>query len=171
MGALLGLILALLPVHVAADAHAGVQQLHLRARGSMEGKTAEHTAEVLYLWESVGKITGPVEDQQLAATITDLPPILLETPETLTLQSGKPARLKVRVKRFDGGKTSLTIEPDPVLEGVKFDGNVLEPGSSQLELRVSAGGPVKATSFRLRTGAALSPPIELKSEPAEESSR
>ena len=161
----------LLPVHVAPDAHAGIQQLHLRARGAMEGKTAEHTAEVLYLWESVGKITGPVEDQQLAATITDLPPILLETPETLTLEPGKPARLKVRVKRFDGGKTPLTIEPDQVLEGVKFDGNVLEPGSSQLELRVSAGGTVKATSFKLRAGAAVSPPIELKSEPVEESSR
>ena len=112
-----------------------------------------------------------MEDQQLAATITDLPPILLETPETLTLEPGKPARLKVRVKRFDGGKTPLTIEPDQVLEGVKFDGNVLEPGSSQLELRVSAGGTVKATSFKLRAGAAVSPPIELKSEPVEESSR
>ena len=39
----------------------------------MDGKVVEHTAEILYLWESVGKVTGAVEEQILVATVTDLP--------------------------------------------------------------------------------------------------
>jgi hypothetical protein len=87
------------------------------------------------------------------------------------LSPGKIARLKVRVKRFDGGKTPLTLEPQPALEGVKFENNVLEPGASQTELRMSATRPLTVKSFRLRAGETVSPPIELKTEIAEESSR
>jgi hypothetical protein len=119
----------------------------------------------------VAKVSGPIEEQQLVATVTELPNVLLETPESLALSSGKVARLKVRVKRFDGGKTPLTIEPEPALEGVKFENNVLEPGSSQIEMRVSAATAPAVKSFRLRAGGAVSPPIELKMEAAEESSR
>jgi len=119
----------------------------------------------------VGKVSGPIEEQQLVATVTELPNVLLETPESLALSSGKVARLKVRVKRFDGGKTPLTIEPEPALEGVRFENNVLEPGSSQIEMRVSAATAPAVKSFHLRAGGAVSPPIELKMEAAEESSR
>jgi len=137
----------------------------------MDGKTVEHTAEILYLWESVGKITGPTEDQQVVSTVTTLPALLLDPPESLTLTPGKVARLKVRVQRFDGGKEALKVEPDPALDGVKFENNVIEPGSSQVELRLSAASPVTAKSFRLRAGEAVSPAIELKTETTEESSR
>jgi hypothetical protein len=160
-----------LPLRAAADAPAGSRVIRLRARGTMDGKTVEHGAEIQYLWESVGKVSGPVEEQQLVATVTELPNVLLETPESLALSSGKVARLKVRVKRFDGGKTPLTIEPEPALEGVRFENNVLETGSSQIELRVSAATAPAVKSFRLRAGGAVSPPIELKMEAAEESSR
>jgi hypothetical protein len=161
----------MLPLHVAADAPAGSRPIRLHARGTMDGKTVEHTAEILYLWESVGKITGAVEDQQLVATVTPLPGVVLDPPQTLTLTPGKVARLKVRVQRFDGGTTPLTLEPQSGLAGVKFENNVLAPGSSQIELRVNAAGPVAVKSFRLRAGDAVSPPIELKMESTEESSR
>src|SRR5579872_1925757 len=161
----------LLPLHVAPQAPPGTHLIRLHARGTMDGKTVEHGAEIQYLWESVGKITGPVEDQGLAATVTELPPILLEPPQKLTLTPGKVARLKVRVQRFDGGKTSLTLQPDPASAGVKFENNVLEPGSSQIEMRVTAEGPVSAKFLRLRAGSAVSPPIELSLETAEENSR
>jgi hypothetical protein len=160
-----------LSLHAAADASAGFRVIRLHARGTMDGKTVEHGAEIQYLWESVGKVSGPVEEQQLVATVTELPNVLLETPESLALASGKVARLKVRVKRFDGGKTPLTIEPEPALEGVKFENNVLEAGSSQIEMRVSAATAPAVKSFHLRAGGAVSPPIELKMEAAEESSR
>lgn len=161
----------LLPLHAAADAPAGFHAIRLHARGTMDGKTAEHTAQVLYLWESVGKITGPTEDQQVLATVTALPAVLLDSPESLSLAPGKVARMKVRVERFDGGKDPLKIEPDPALPGVKFDNTVIEPGTTQIEVRVSATGPVTAKDFRLHAGAVVSPRIELQVETTEESSR
>ena len=160
-----------LPLHAAVDAPAGPRAIQLHARGTMEGKTVEHSAKIVYRWESVGKITGSIEEQALIATVTDLPGILVETPESLALTPGKIARMKVRVQRFDGANGPLTLVPQPALEGVKIENNVLEPGASQVELRLSAASPLSVKSFRLRAGEALSPPIELKSEAAEEGSR
>ncbi len=161
----------LLPLDAASDAPAGFRPIRLHARGTMDGKTVEHTAEILYLWESVGKITGPTEDQQVISTVTALPPVLLDPPESVSLTPGKVARMKVRVQRFDGGKNALKLEPDPALPGVKFDNNVIEPGTSQIEIRVSAAGPVTATAFRLRAGVVESPKIQLHVENTEESAR
>ena len=134
----------------------------------MDGKTIDHNAEVFYRWESVGKITGPTDEQKLLVTITDLPPVVLEPPETLSLSPGKPGRLRVLVTRFDGGKTPLPIAPDPELPGVRFERNVLEPGATQIELRVTAAGKVSSRPFRLRAGESFSPPIQLKSGAAKD---
>ena len=150
------------PFHIAPDARPGVYPIHLRARGILDGKTIEHNAKVFYRWESVGKITGPTDEQKLLVTITDLPRVVLEPPETLSLSPAKPGRLRVLVTRFDGGKTPLTITPDPELPGVQFERNVLEPGATQIELRVTASGPVPSAVFRLRAGESVSPPIQLK---------
>jgi hypothetical protein len=161
----------MLPFHASAAAAEGPRAIRLRARAAMNGKTVEHGAEILYLWESVGKITGPIEDQQVIATVTALPSVLLDTPESVELIPGKTARLKVRVQRFDGGASPLTLQPQPALEGIRFENNVLEPGSTQLELRITASGPVAAKSFRLRSGDAISPPIGLKVGHEEEDSQ
>jgi len=150
------------PFHIAADAPPGVYQIQLRARGTTDGKAIEHDAAVFYRWESVGKITGPTDAQKLLVTITDLPPVVLDPPETLALLPGKPGRLRVLVTRFDGGKTPLTIEPEPAVPGVTFENNVLEPGGTQIDLRVTASGKVTSGGFRLRAGSSLSPPIQLK---------
>jgi hypothetical protein len=97
--------------------------------------------------------------------------VLIEPPESLALTLGKTARLKVRVERFGNVEGPLTITPEPALEGVKFEQNVLQPGASQLDLRIIASTEVKLKSFRLRAGDAFSPPIELKMEEPEESPR
>ena len=120
------------PIKVAADAPLGPCTLHLRARGVLGGRTVEHGAEIQYKWDTVGKVSGPIEDQQLVATVAELPPVLLEPPGTLTLAAGKPVRFRVLVTRFDGGQTPLTVEPDTPLDGVKFENNVLAPGASQI---------------------------------------
>ena len=161
----------MIPLHATDEAQSEAHPIRLHAHGTMDGKTVDHTAEVLYLWESVGKVTGPTEDQQVISTVMTLPAVIIEPPEEVSLSPGKVARMKVRVQRFDGGKEALKIEPDPVLPGVKFENNIVEPGSSQVELRVSAASPVAAKSFRLRAGDAVSPAIELKVENTEESSR
>jgi len=156
------------PVRIAPGTASGVYPIRLRARGTMGGKSVEHTAVVFYKWESVGKITGPTPEQKLLATITDLPALVLEPPESLTLSAGKPSRLRVLVTRFDDAKQPLTLEPEPELPGVRFDNNTLQPGDTQVELRVTASGAMKPGWFRLRAGGVLSPPIELKGEGAKD---
>ena len=150
------------PIRVAANAAPGYYTLRLRARGVLSGRTVEHGGEVQYKWESVGKVSGPIEDQQLVATISDLPPVLLEPPETLTLSAGKPTRFRVLVTRFDGGNAPLTVEPETPLDGVKFENNVLAPGASQVEMRVTASGRFKSGRFRLKAGPGISPNITLR---------
>ena len=54
----------LVPIHVAPSVADGQYSLKLRARGMINGKAVEHTDEVLYWWERVGKVSGPVEDQK-----------------------------------------------------------------------------------------------------------
>jgi hypothetical protein len=151
-----------LPIRAAADAPPGVYPIHLRVRGALDGQTVDHGAEVLYRWESVGKITGPIAEQRLMVTVTDLPPIVLNPPETLNLSPGQTARMRVLVSRFDGGRTPLTLEPDPAPVGIKFENTVLPPGAGQVELRVTAEGDGRPGRVRLRAGPAVSPPIELK---------
>ena len=151
-----------IPFQVTTDAPTGSYPIRLRARGTVNGRTIEHTAEVLYKWESVGKVTGPTNDQTLLATVTELPPILLEPPDSLTLIPGKPARLRVLVKRYDGSTAPLTIEPAAPLDGVQWTNNVLKEGANQVEIRLTVSQPVKAKTIILRAGEALSPPIEIK---------
>jgi len=83
-------------------------------------------------------------------------------PGTITISPGKPARVRVRVTRFDGAKSPLSIEPESPVDGLKFENNVLAPGAEQVELRVIASGPVKPGAFRLRAGPALSQSIAFK---------
>jgi hypothetical protein len=157
-----------LPMSVAGDAPPGQYVIRLRARGTMEGKTVEHTAEILYFWEHVGKVTGAVEEQKLVATVTDLPQVVFEPPESLSVTPGKVARLRVLVRRFDDGKSPLSIEPEKPIEGVRFEGGVLPPGAPNAELRVTATDGFHPGWFRLRAGSYFSPPIELKTHTSEE---
>ena len=152
----------LVPFHVAADAPVGVYPIHLRAHGQLDGKSIEHGADIFYLWESVGKVTGPVQKQELVVTVADLPPVVLNPPENITLSPGKTSRLRVLVSRFEGAQGPLTIEPDPPVPGVRFENNVLSPGAGQIELRITATEAVTSSRFRLRAGASVSPPIEIK---------
>ncbi len=157
-----------LPLHIAADAPAGDYPIRLYARGVMDGKVVERTAEILYWWEHVGKVTGAVEDQKLVATVTDLPAVVFEAPESLSVAQGKVARLRVQVRRYDDGKSPLKIEPESPIEGVKFENNELPPGMVTAELKLTASSAFKPGRFKLRSGSSLSPPIELKLKDSEE---
>ncbi len=157
-----------LPLHIAADAPAGDYSIRLHARGVMDGKLVEHTAEILYWWEHVGKVTGAVEEQKLIATVTDLPAVVFESPESLPVAPGKVARLRVQVRRYDDGKSPLRIEPENPVEGVKFENNELAPGVVTAELKLTASGSFKPGWFKLRSGSSVSPPIELKVKTSQE---
>jgi len=157
-----------IPMHVAADAPAGDYPIRLHARGMMDGRVVERTAEILYWWEHVGKVTGAAEEQKLVATVTDLPPVVFEPPESVSIAPGKMARLQFLVRRYDDGKSTLRIEPETPIEGIKFEGNVVPPGKPNVELKLTASGPFKPGWFKLRAGAAVSPPIELKEQTSQE---
>jgi len=160
-----------LPVHCDQSAAPGLYPLRVRARGTYRGRAVEHSAEILFEWESAGKVTGPVSEQTLIATITDLPPVLLEAPSSLVLSPGKTARLRVLVTRFDGAATPLTLIPEPAVEGLTFENNVVSLGASRVELRIKADASLKSATFRLRAGDAFSAPIKLElrtGEPAEQ---
>lgn len=157
-----------IPMHVAADAPAGDYPIRLHARGVMDGRVVERTAEILYWWEHVGKVTGAVEEQKLVATVTDLPPVVFEPPESVSIAPGKVARLQFLVRRYDDGKSSLRIEPETPIDGVKFEGNVVPPGKPNVELKLTASGSFKPGWFKLRAGSAVSPPIELKEQTSQE---
>ena len=157
-----------LPMHVAADAPAGDYTIRLHARGVMDGKVVERTAEILYWWEHVGKVTGAVEDQKVIATVTELPAVVFEAPEAVAITPGKIARLQFLVRRYDDGKSTLKIEPDSPIEGVKFENNEVPPGKPNAELKLTATSAFKPGWFKLRAGSSVSPPIELKLQTSQE---
>lgn len=157
-----------LPLRIAMDAPAGDYAIRLHARGVLDGKVVEHTAEILYWWEHVGKVTGAVEEQKLVATVTDLPAVVFEAPESLSVAQGKVARLRVQVRRYDDGKSPLKIEPENPIEGVTFESNELPPGMVNAELKLTASSAFKPGRFKLRSGSSLSPPIELKAKNSQE---
>jgi hypothetical protein len=157
-----------LPLHVAADAPSGDYPLRLHARGVMDGRVVEHTAEILYWWEHVGKVAGSVEEQKLVATVTDLPQVVFEAPESVSVAPGKIVRLQFLVRRYDDGKTTLRIEPETPIPGVKFENNEVPPGKPNAELKLTATGSFKPGWFKLHAGASVSPPIELKAKTQED---
>ena len=100
----------------------------------------------------MGKVSGPVEDQKLIVTVTDLPPVVLEVnhnsrpgtyepAEFISLGPGKVARLPILVRRYDGSNSPLTLEPESPVEGLDVREQHLSPG--QVDLRIeTAGRPI-----------------------------
>ncbi|HET9321434.1 MAG TPA: pre-peptidase C-terminal domain-containing protein [Bryobacteraceae bacterium] len=157
-----------LPMHIAADAPGGDYAIRLHARGVMDGRVVEHTAEILYWWEHVGKVTGAVEEQKLVATVTDLPAVVFEAPESVSIAPGKVSRLQFLVRRYDDGKSTLRIEPETPIVGVKFENNEVPPGKPNAELKLTATSAFKPGWIKLRAGTSVSPPIELKAKTQED---
>ena len=151
-------------LEVAADAPLGSYPIRLRARGETAGRVVEHKADVIYRWGSVGKIKGPTARQELLVTVTDLPPVVIETPETFSLLPGKTSRLKVIAARFDDVRTPLKLELDSLPPGITLSNNIVAPGANQTEIMLTLSDQVKTGAYpiRLQAGNVVSPPIELK---------
>jgi Quinohemoprotein amine dehydrogenase, alpha subunit domain III len=160
-----------LPMHVATDAPAGDYPIRLHARGVTNGRVVEHTAEILYWWEHVGKVTGAVEDQKLLATVTDLPAVVFEPPESVSIATGTVTRLQFLVRRYDDGNSPLKIEMETPVEGVKFVNNEVPAGKANAELKLTATSSFKPGWMKLRAGSSVSPPIELKAKTSQEDDR
>ena len=153
-----------LQLEVAEETPAGHYTLGVRARGQSAGKRTERTADVLYRWGSVGKIMGPTQDQQLLVTVTDLPPVVLETPERFSVTAGKLGRLKVVAMRYLNPEKPLELQPDSLPPGVRLEQTVLAPGFTQLEVLLKSSAEAEPGTYPmvLSAGEVDSPPIELK---------
>ncbi len=149
---------------VDVDAPAGDYPIRLRARGKSAGNAVEHTATVFFRYGSAGRITGATEDQTLIATVTDLPRVLLNPPESVTLTPGKPARVRVLITRFDDARAPLTVEAVTAVPGLKIENSTAAPEANQVELRLTAEAGMTPGQLRLHAGQAVSPEIELKIE-------
>ena len=96
--------------------------------------------------------------------MTDLPPVVIETPETFSLLPGKTSRLKVIAALFDDVRTPLKLELDSLPPGITLSNNIVAPGANQTEIMLTLSDQVKTGAYpiRLQTGNVVSPPIELK---------
>ncbi len=148
---------------VADDAPGGFHPIRVRARGVSGGRVVEREAEILFRWGSVGKIYGPTTDQELLAAVTDLPPLILETPENISVAPGKTGRLKVIATRFAEPDGAISLTPHSLPNGVTIADSTIPPGTPRVDLlmKVSETAAPGKYPLTLRTGSTSSPPIEL----------
>ncbi len=152
-----------LRLRVANDAPGGFHPIRVRARGESRGKVVEREAEILFRWGSVGKIYGPTTDQELLAAVTDLPPLILETPENLSVAPGKIGRLKVIATRFAGSDGAIALTPHSLPSGVTIENGTIPPGTPLADLLVKVSETAAPGKYPLilQAGRTSSPPIEL----------
>ena len=158
-----------LRLKVAEDAPGGFHPIRVRARGESGGKEVEREAEILFRWGSVGKIYGPTTDQELLAAVTDLPPVILETPENVSIAPGKIGRLKVIATRFAEPEAAIALKPRSLPSGVTMENSVIPPGTPLVDLLVKVSETAAPGKYPLilQAGSTSSPPIELTIEGAE----
>src|SRR5262249_32770294 len=100
---------------------------------------------------------------EVLAAVTDLPLMVLNTPENFAITAGKTAKLLVTAQRFDKATAPIKIELSPPTPGVSLENNELEAGSGRVELQFRAIVDAKPGKYDvvLRAGAISSPPMEL----------
>ena len=69
----------------------------------------EHDGNARYLWSGVGKISGETQDQKVLLTVADPLRFQLTVPPQVSLQKGKPTKLKVVVNRFTPDKSVIQL--------------------------------------------------------------
>jgi hypothetical protein len=101
-------------------------------------------------------------------TVTDLPAVIFEVPESISVAPGKVTRLQFLLRRYDGGKSPLKIDAVAPIDGITFEGQEAPPDKPNMELKVIAAGSFEPGRFQLRAGSSVSPPIELKVKTSQE---
>ena len=152
-----------LKVKVDAAAASGTFPLRISARGVMNGRTVEHSAAAVFSSNYIARLSGPLAATEQLASVTDLPPVVVDVPQNFGITVGKTDKLKVQVRRYDGGATPLKIEPDSLPKGVTLENNVLEPGAGQVELRFITAKDAKPGKHTLsfQVGEVKTPNIEI----------
>ena len=140
-----------LPLQAHGGASFGAWPLHVRARGTMEGKTIERSAVVFYPWQQTGYIRGKAQDQELLLTVASAPIFDLEGPASLQLTPGKSAEIPLRVRWFAEAVNValLRIEAGRQPAGLKLDRYQVNPGGDTITVWVTVDEQMKHNPDRL----------------------
>jgi hypothetical protein len=161
-----------IPIQIAADASAGHYKIEVWAEGTFKGKAVRRQGRVVFASQAF-PLRG---DNHLHLTVVDPPPLLLQTPDTLTLSQGQVLPVKVSVYRFSGTAAPVDLSVKDLPLGIVATTTSLAGGQNEAEvlLTASAEAPQTATSIiftgTLRTGEGEelvweSPSVELLVQP------
>jgi hypothetical protein len=129
------------PLLVAADAPLGLHRIRFHARGVMDGRVVERELIPQYWFAPLTRIMGFSETSEMYATVADLPRLVLETPERVTIRPAGDAAVQVVVNRMDGGTSPLELRPTKMSAGLSIEPKTVQPGATLADLRVRASGP------------------------------
>src|SRR5262249_22776257 len=133
-----------LQTRVAVDVYPGTIPLHIRARGTFEDKTVEHTLKVMF---TSNNNLGPSDLGDLIAHVSDLPSIALYPPQNFNVAAGKTEKLTLYAQRFDQAKEPIKIELNPATPGITLENNMLAPGAGQIEIQFKAAADAKVGNY------------------------
>jgi hypothetical protein len=153
------------PLRIAADAPPGLSKIRFRARGVMDGRVVEHEVIPRYWFKPLTRIMGPAQSPELYATVADLPQVVFETPDRISLRLGEQKTIQVVITRLDGGGEPMELRPVDPPEGLVIEPVMVRAGATLADAKVtiSAGGPFSVALEGISAGKLLgrSHPIEI----------
>jgi hypothetical protein len=154
------------PLKVAADAPLDLARIRFRARGEMDGRVVERELIPQYWFAPLKRIMGYSQGKDVYATIADLPPLVLETPERTTIPPTGEGALQIVISRLDGGSSPLELRPVNLSAGLVIEPVTVRAGSTLADLKIAATGkgPFSAIIEGVAGGKVLarSHPIEIE---------
>jgi hypothetical protein len=153
------------PLRIAADAPPGLSKIRFRARSVMDSRVVEHEVIPRYWFKPLTRIMGPAQSPELYATVADLPQVVLETPDRISLRIGEQKTIQVVITRLDGGGEPMELRPVEPPEGLVMEPVMVRAGATlaDAKVKVSAGGPFSVVLEGIAAGKFLgrSHPIEI----------
>jgi hypothetical protein len=128
------------PMLVAADAPLGLTSIKFRARGMAAGRVVEHEVMPRYWFRSRRKIFGFSQTQELYTTVADLPELVLEVPDRISVPANGEETVQIIISRFDEGTAPLELKAAALPEGLSIDPVTVRPGATLADLKVAASG-------------------------------
>jgi hypothetical protein len=129
------------PLQIAADAPLGLGRIRFRARGEMEGRVVERELIPRYWFAPLKRIIGYSQAAEMYATVADLPPLVLEMPDRVTIPPAGEGRLQIVVSRLDDGTAPLELRPVSLSAGLTIEPVEVRAGATLADLIITASGP------------------------------
>jgi len=125
---------------VAGDAPANLAHVRIRGRGMQDGKTVERSAKARYFKSRIRHI-GDAEEEELRATVADAPGVVLQVPQSLTLNKNRAEFTAIVTRldeRLDEAKRPIELSLEAVGEGLAMEPLEVAPGVTRADVKLSA---------------------------------